>query len=196
VQMSMPQSEGVSLIIREAARSPLGAVVLLALLLWGLAYSYFGKERVQKDGRLLLYRFAVLPLCFAGAAGGAWFVHSLSVGAVQASVATPMQPPRSKNPRSVPGRGRQGSEMQCAPAVPDAFASQIERANRFARLSDYAHACEIYSAALISLPENVVTGSESKTVFQEASKCGKGSSQEVVEHLAVIVSRVTKEQGE
>ena len=60
MQLSNSQSESISHIITVASRTRLGTVVLLALLVSGLAYIYFGKA--QRDARLLKYRLVIFVL--------------------------------------------------------------------------------------------------------------------------------------
>src|SRR6185437_13026758 len=78
MSISNTQIEGISRIIKEASGSPLGIVALLTLLIWALAYVYFGRERLQKDSRLLIFRLAVFVLVFLGAIGVTLLVRPLA----------------------------------------------------------------------------------------------------------------------
>jgi hypothetical protein len=190
MQLSSSQADGISQIIREASKNPLGVVVALVLMVGGLAYVYFGKERTQRDGRLLIYRFAAFVLVFIGAVAVVWLVASLPRGVTHAhdlQTAKPATPTRPARDQSI-GQGGV-AKNNISSGVTREFISQIELARMYSGLTDYPHACGIYSTAFGSLPDAALSRFERETVSVESRKCGKGRSQEAVERLDGIAMR-------
>jgi hypothetical protein len=175
--------------IAEASKSPLAAVVAFALLVSGLAYLYFGRGRPPKDGKLLKYRFAVFVLVFVFAVLGVWLIRSLPTGGALAD----LHAPRADKPQLLTEQHAQRSVRRMNPGDPvpqPQFGFQVRQARKYSGLTDYFRACEIYTAAFGSLPAGALSSSDREVVSVETRKCGNGRSQEAVEHLDGIATKL------
>lgn len=183
----MQWSTTVPTFVEEASRNPLGVVVALAVLVCNLAYLYFGKEHLQKDGRLLGYRFAVLIVVIISASGATLLVTSHPI----LNNSDPdITSGSSKNMQlSVVASGAPAIVRQTKPGLSTLeFQQQIERARKYSALTDYVRACQLYVTALDSLP---IAIADREAVFAEAKECGQGQSHDAVEHLEQIATRLS-----
>ena len=192
MQLLNTQIGDIGQVIEIASRNPLAAIVAPIVLAWVVGYSYFAKGRSQKNGRLLKYRFATFVLALLGSLAAGRLVVSLErvVTYADGALATrqPLQIRQKGNRLEEPDRS---AKNKADSSTIREFASQIEQARKYSRLTDFTRACEIYSSALGSLPIVALSNMEHETVSAEAKKCGKGQSQEAVGSLEGIAMRLT-----
>jgi len=188
MQVSSALADGIRYFIEAASKSPLAAVVAFALLVAGLAYIYFGRGRAPKNDKLLTIRFVVFVMFSLFAAGGVLLIRSLPTGVALADMQT-AKPIRVQSPREQQaGQAVKGMSTTGSIAAPE-FGSQVRKARKYSGLTDYVHACEIYTAAFGSLPAAVLSQADRAVVSVETRECGNGRSQEAVERLDGIATK-------
>jgi len=188
--------QAIPTIIREAAKSQLALLALLAILVGVLAYKFFGTTKLSPKNTtvLLVVRFGAFLLVFSGVCAFGWAVTQTlpkplaQIAAAPEGTSTPVGRKREdRSPATRQTMARDALRLQQA-----SFTTALQRAEAIEGThsvpGNAAQACEAYAEAL-HLVYQSLNPHEQQIVSSSESQCAKGRSEDHVATLKAVAEK-------